>query len=92
MNNYNKAVANSKLYTLHSALRVEIFLKCLELVFALYASFPPTLDEPQSVAHQLDKGGRDAEESHLQTLVLDGGVNQDDEGVEDEGDEEQRCP
>ena len=47
------------------------------------AAFPPRLDEPETVAHQLDEGSRYAEQSHFQALVLDAGVDEDDEAVEE---------
>ena len=79
------AVANSTLYILHSTLRIEVLFKGLELIFAEYAALPPRLDETKSVAHQLREGGRDAEEADLEAAALSGGVNQDDEAVEQDG-------
>lgn len=75
------AVANSTLYNLHSTLFVEVFLEGLEFVLLQYAPLPPRFNESQTVAHELNKGCRDAEQANPKTLVLETRVNEDDGAI-----------
>ncbi len=63
---------------------VERSFKGLEFVFLQNTSFPPGFDEAEAVTHQLDESRRDGEQTHPETAVADAGVDEDDEGVEEQ--------
>ena len=68
-----------------SFLFVEILLECCEFVLLQDAALEPRLDEAKTVAHELHKGGGDAEQAHPKAAVTDGGVDTDYRAVEKQG-------
>ena len=68
-----------------SASFVEGFFESRELVFASHAAPPPCLEESAAVAQKLNEGGPDAQQTYFSAVVLDGRVDKDDGGIEQEG-------
>ena len=63
-----------------------LFVECpferIEFVLFKDATLPPCFDEAETVAHQLDEGGGDAEQTYPETFVSDRGINKDDAAIE----------
>ena len=53
----------------YSLLFIEILLECLELIFAAYATVPPSTPETGSVSDELDEGGGNGIDADAQALV-----------------------
>ena len=50
----------------------------MEFVLFEDAPLDPGFDEAKAIAHQLDEGCRDGEQSHPETTVADAGIDKDD--------------
>ncbi len=61
----------------------------MELILAQDAALPPGGDEPQAVADELRKSGSDAEQPDLYAFVFVGRVDEDQQGIENQGKERQ---
>ena len=60
-------------------LTIKASFEGLEFILFEDAPFPPRFDEAETVAHQLDKGRRDGEQTYPEAAVADAGVDEDDE-------------
>ena len=64
---------------------IEVLLKCLKRFLLHHAAAPPRLDEAQTITKELYEGCSYGDEADGCAPVTDGGVDEDEEGEEEDG-------